>query len=122
MISIFIRKNMFFNFLECILIYSISHYFLSILKMEETKLMATSSHAVILFMKRNKTGKKLVEVVPVSWLHFGANDVYCFYPPHSEYEKVEEMVKNSSQPSVSWQKYKIEILKGAGNYKFIYFL
>lgn len=74
-------------------------------------------YAIVLFINyKTKTGKKVIDLVPKSWLvHVNDKNWKCFYPPANE-SNVAMLVKKQEKPSLSWKKYKIEIVKRAGTY------
>lgn len=56
-------------------------------------------------------GKKVVELVPISWLT--CNETLCFWPPKNLEHKLRELVKIQADADYTWDKYRIEIITKA---------
>ncbi|XP_071574417.1 uncharacterized protein [Temnothorax nylanderi] len=73
-------------------------------------------YAIVLFTNETKKGKKVIDLVPKSWLvQVDDKNWKCFYPPPNE-SNVATFVKKQKVPSSSWKKYEIEIIKRAEDY------
>lgn len=74
--------------------------------------------AIVLFINyETKTKKKVIDLVPKSWLVHDKN-WKCFYPP-SYVKNVTDLVKKQTKSSPSWKKYDIEIIKHASMYNIL---
>ncbi|KAK0077065.1 hypothetical protein PV326_010327 [Microctonus aethiopoides] len=79
----------------------------------------TTSHAVIKFIDElNEEGKKLLDLVPVTWLKKTNTDSwFSFYPPISQYNKLSRWSATSKIPEKNWKQYPVEIIKQAETFE-----
>lgn len=64
--------------------------------------------------------KKVIDLVPLSWIVSQGNKTYCFYPPKNLHNMIRKWVENSKDPDVKWEQSEVEILKYASKYFTIY--
>lgn len=75
-------------------------------------------YAVVLFMNETRKGKKVIDLVPKSWLvQVNDKNWKCFYPPNDS--NVATFVKEQKAPNPSWKKYEVEVVKRADMYAYI---
>lgn len=58
--------------------------------------------------------KKLVELVPTSWLT--ENETLCFWPPKNKEHKVQEFVEFEHVPEKAWTTYHVKVISKASKY------
>lgn len=71
------------------------------------------THLVIKFDEKNKHGKDIIDLVPISWVHNEDGQLYCKYPDKNDYHKIDEMCRNSNVCDPSWNDFKIAVVKEA---------
>ncbi|XP_024888278.1 dentin sialophosphoprotein-like isoform X2 [Temnothorax curvispinosus] len=76
-----------------------------------------TTHVVIKFFEKSKTGQTSIDLVPVTWTHLKDGQLFCKYPNKSEYLKVNKLSKTSSEPGASWKSFKVILVKEASNYE-----
>uniref|UniRef100_A0A2S2PT21 DUF4806 domain-containing protein n=1 Tax=Schizaphis graminum TaxID=13262 RepID=A0A2S2PT21_SCHGA len=75
------------------------------------------THLVIKFDEKNKQGKDIIDLVPISWTHDKDGQIYCKYPNKNEYHKINKMCKKSMICDPSWNDFKITVVKEAHSYE-----
>jgi len=71
------------------------------------------THLVIKFDEKNKQGKDIIDLVPISWTHDKDGQIYCKYPNKNEYHKIDKLCKKSIICDPSWNDFKITVVKEA---------
>ncbi|XP_071629353.1 uncharacterized protein [Temnothorax longispinosus] len=72
-----------------------------------------TTHVVIKFFEKSKTGQTSIDLVPVMWTYLKDGQLFCKYPNKSEYLKVNKLSKTSSEPEPP----KVILVKEARNYE-----
>lgn len=76
---------------------------------------AETTHVVVWFTaSRSVKGKSLVDLVPKSWIIQEGTRNFCLYPDESDYDKLDDWVKNSKLPVPTWSRSVVTIVKSAG--------
>lgn len=61
-------------------------------------------------------GRKIIDLVPCSWLIPAGNKTFCLYPPKSQRKMIREWSKQRKEPNIKWEKSKVEVIKLACEY------
>lgn len=74
-----------------------------------------TTHVVVMFDGERRKRKKVVDLVPRSWLTcFEEDIIFCSYPPEEDYDHVDEWTKQMVDPEPTWKKIRVTIRKEAG--------
>lgn len=74
-------------------------------------------YVVVWFPDETKSGQKLFDIVPQSWLVESPNNIWkCYYPPNDQ-KDVENLVKEKVRPLSTWKLFPVVIIKKAGIYQ-----
>lgn len=73
--------------------------------------MSVETHVIVWFKDEyTRDGKKIVELVPCSWLKSDQNKTFCQYPPQSQRKMVRQWSKQAREPHFKWEKIEVEII------------
>lgn len=69
--------------------------------------------------KSKKAVKKVVEIVPTSWVFKNDNgETRCKYPDEKEYHELNEWIEKEIAPNSLWKSFCVLIIKEAGKYLY----
>lgn len=80
--------------------------------------LETASYAIVAFDEYDDCNKKLIDIVPRSWVTVDENDdCFCKYPPlEMAAIYLTKWLKELKQPDESWTTHSVDIISRAGKY------
>lgn len=79
--------------------------------------MDKQTHAIVWFKgEYTRDGKKIIDLVPLSWLEYEKDKIYCRYPPKTLQRLVRTWCERSKEPNLKWTQSEVEVLKFACKY------
>lgn len=66
-----------------------------------------------------KDRRKIIDLVPCSWVVEIGKKTFCFYPPKFQTKMIKEWSKQSKEPNLKWEKTEVEVIKFACKYCFL---
>lgn len=87
-----------------LLLATISHFRKMVIFKEDT------THVVVMFDGERRKCKKVIDLVPRSWLTcFEEDIIFCSYPPDKDCDHVDEWTKAMVEPDPAWKKHRVTV-------------
>ncbi|XP_065670956.1 uncharacterized protein LOC136089185 [Hydra vulgaris] len=80
----------------------------------------STTHVVVKFLEKTwkkKHGKECIDVIPILWMYYKKDKLFCKYPSENEYHALDSMSKMSLIPGVLWKSFEIVLVKEAKSYE-----
>ncbi|XP_065666028.1 uncharacterized protein LOC136087373 [Hydra vulgaris] len=80
----------------------------------------STTHVVVKFLEKTwkkKHGKECIDVIPILWMYYKKDKLFCKYSSENEYHALDSMSKMSLIPGVLWKSFEIVLVKEAKSYE-----